>query len=178
VFSFEDLSVDVVRWDGSTYVDTTGDVASIVGNGSVEFQLHPDAIGGTTAFNFMIAVGTGDPETGQFDVAPDAGSWAFEAKKALTVETVDAKFVPAAPRAGRAFQAPVVRITLSDGTTILAPKYRCVAQLGGKLLRGKGRGGCTFTLPKTAKGKRLLVTLFVTYKGVTDEFRPYVFKVR
>ena len=76
------------------------------------------------------------------------------------------------------FQAPVVRITLSDGTTILAPKYRCVAELGGKLLRGKGRGGCTFTLPKNAKGKRLLVTLFVTYKGVTDEFKPYVFKIR
>ena len=106
------------------------------------------------------------------------GLLGFEAKKVLTVDTVDAKFVPLAPRAGFVFQAPVVRIMLSDGTTILAPKYRCVAQLGGKLLRGKGRGGCTFALPKNAKGKRLLVTLFVTYKGVTDEFKPYVLKVR
>ena len=75
------------------------------------------------------------------------------------------------------FQAPVVRVKLSDGTTVLAPSYRCVARLGGKLLRGTGRGGCTFRVPKNAEGKRLLVTLFVTYKGVTDEFKPYVFKV-
>ena len=40
------LSLDVVRWDGSAYVDTTGDVTAIVGNGSVEIQMHPDAIGG------------------------------------------------------------------------------------------------------------------------------------
>lgn len=99
-------------------------------------------------------------------------------RKTLTVETVDAKFVPALPRAGRVFQAPVVRVKLSDRTTVLAPSYRCVARLGGKLLRGTGRGGCTFRVPKNAKGKRLLVTLFVTYKGVTDEFKPYVFKVR
>ena len=178
VFGFEELSLDFLRWDGSAYVDATGDVTSILGSGSVKIQVHPDAIGGKTAFNFKVGVLTGDPETGQVDVAPDAGSWAFEAKKVLTVDTVDAKFVPLAPRAGFVFQAPVVRITLSDGTTILAPKYRCVAQLGGKLLRGKGRGGCTFALPKNAKGKRLLVTLFVTYKGVTDEFKPYVFKVR
>lgn len=46
------------------------------------------------------------------------------------------------------------------------------------VLRGAGRGGCTLKLPKNAKGKRLLVTMFVTYKGVTDAFEPYVFKVR
>lgn len=178
IFAFADLSGSFVRWDGSDYVEANGDITSIVGSGFVEIRVHPDAIGGTTAFNFMVAVAKGDPETGQIDVAPDAGSWAFEAKKALTVETVDAKFVPAAPKAGAVFQAPVVRITLSDGTTIVAPSYRCVAQLGGKLLRGTGRGGCTFKLPKNAKGKRLLVTLFVTYKGVTEEFEPYVFKVR
>ena len=67
---------------------------------------------------------------------------------------------------------------LSNGRSVLATKYRCVAQLGGKLLRGTGKGSCTFRIPKNAKGKRLLVTLFVTYAGVTDEFDPYVFKVR
>ena len=178
IFAFEDLSLDLVRWDGTEYVDATGDITLLLGSGSVEVQLHPDAIGGVTAFNFTVAATTGPPETGQIDKAPDAGSWAFEVKKAITVETVDAKFVPKAPKAGAVFQAPVVRITLSDGATILAPSYRCVAELGGKLLRGTGRGGCTFKLPKNAKGKRLLVTLFVTYKGVTEEFEPYVFKVR
>lgn len=178
VFDFEEGSGGLLRWDGSNYVATSGDVTSLVGNGSLELRLEPAAIGGTTAFNFVVVAMSGAPESEQIDFAPDTGSWSFEVKKAVTVETVDAKFVPTAPKAGFAFQVPVVRITLSDGRTIIAPSYRCVAQLGGKLLRGKGRGGCSFVLPKTAKGKRLVVTLFVTYNGATDEFKPYVFKVR
>jgi hypothetical protein len=69
-------------------------------------------------------------------------------------------------------------VKLSDGRTVPAAKHRCVAQLAGKLLRGTGKGSCTFRIPKNAKGKRLRVTLFVTHNGVTDEFDPYVFKVR
>ena len=138
--------------------------------------MHPDAIGGKTAFNFAVGVLT-EPETGQIDVAPDTGSWFFEAK-ALTVDTVDATFVLAAPRAGWVFQAPVVRITLSDGTRFSRRRTVASPSSAASSSVGRGRGGCSFTLPKTAKGKRLLVTLFVTYKGVTDEFKPYVFKVR
>lgn len=179
----QSLELVFAKWDGSEYADPgnaqQSDARVIAGSSGVEFLVRPAGLGGIAAFNFVVIAGTGraDGEF-DFDFAPDNGTWLFEAKKAITVETVDAKFVPAAPNAGSTFQAPVVRIKLSDGTTILAPAYRCVAQLGGKLLRGSGRGGCTFKLPKTAKGKRLLVTLFVTYKGVTDEFKPYIFKVR
>lgn len=171
------------KWNGSEYVDpgtpALSDAKVIVGNSGVEFLLRPGGLGGSTAFNFVVMAATGTADGAMdFDFAPDDGSWLFEARKVVTVETVNARFVPAAPRAGRVFKAPVVRVKLSDGTTILAPSYRCVARLGGKLLRGTGRGGCTFTLPKNARGKRLLVTLHVTYKGVTDEFDPYVFRVR
>ena len=179
----QNLELVLAKWDGSNYVDPANpqqsDARVIAGSSGVELMVRPAGLGGVTAFNFVVMAQTGTPEGAMdFDFAPDNGSWFYEAKKVLTVETVDAKFVPAVPRAGRVFQAPVVRVTLSDGTKILAPSYRCVAQLGGKLLRGAGRGGCLFKLPKNAKGKRLRVTLFVTYKGVTDEFKPYVFKVR
>ena len=63
VFGFEGLSLDFLRWDGSAYVDATGDVTSILAGGSVEILVHPDAIGGMTAFNFKVGVATGDPET-------------------------------------------------------------------------------------------------------------------
>ena len=96
----------------------------------------------------------------------------------VTVDTINAKFVPVAPKAGAVFQAPLVRLKLSDGRTVLAAKYRCVAQLAGKLLRGTGKGTCTLRIPKNAKGKGLTVTLFVTYGGTTDEYDPYVFRVR
>jgi len=74
--------------------------------------------------------------------------------------------------------APRVPVMLSNGKTIVAQKYRCVARLGGRPLRGSGKGGCTFKLPENAKGKRLRVSLVVTYGGITDELDPSVFKVR
>ena len=180
IFLFEDLSGALLRWDGSDWAEADaqqGDVRYLVGSSGFELLIRPAVLGGATAFNFKVVAGTGAADQ-PLDHAPDQGTWLFEAIGPAVVEDVDATFVPAAPRAGRVFQVPVVRVTLSDGTTIIAPSYRCVAQLSGKLLRGTGRGGCTFRLPKSAKGKRLLVTLFVTYKGATDKFKPYVFKVR
>lgn len=182
-FDFQGITFFFGKWDGSNYVNPgnpqLGDARVIAGSSGVEFQIRPAGLGGVTAFNFVVYAGTGTADGGfDFDFAPDVGSWLFEVKQVLTVETVTATFAPAAPRAGRVFQAPVVLLTLSDGTTITARSYRCLAKLGGKLLRGTGRGGCTFKLPKSAKGKRLVVTLSVTYDGVTDTFEPYVFKVR
>lgn len=182
VFDLGRVEHGLFRWNGTEYVEATGDVQAIMGAGTAEFRIRPETLGGATAFNFSLAVATGEPGAGQIDFAPDNGTWFFEPAKPvavpLTVERVNAKFVPAAPKAGATFQAPLVRITLSNGKKIVAQKYRCVAQLGGKLLRGSGRGGCTFKLPKNAMGKRLRVSLFVTYGGITDEFDPYVFKVR
>ena len=182
VFDFGRLEHGLFRWSGTEYVEATGDVTAIMGAGTAELRIRPEALGGTAAFNFSLAVATGDPGSSQIDFAPDNGTWFFEPAKPvavpLTVEKIHAKFVPAAPRAGSTFQAPLVRVTLSNGRKIVAQKYRCVAQLGGKLLRGSGKGGCTFKLPENAKGKRLRVSLFVTYGGITDEFDPYVFKVR
>jgi len=167
------------HWNGTEYADTPGDTIVTLGNGSVELKVKPAGLGGATAFNFVVAVATGSGDAAAIDFAPDGGTWFYELKApVVTVDRVNARFVPAAPRAGAVFQAPIVRIRLSDGRTILAPKYRCVAQLGGKLLRGSGKGSCTFRIPQNAKGKRLSVAFFVTYNGVTDAFDPYVFKVR
>jgi hypothetical protein len=182
-FDFKNVLLIFARWNGSEFVDANNpeqsDAKVVAAADGVEFLVRPAGLGGSAAFNFVVMGGTATAEGSfDFDFAPDNGSWSFEIAKSLTVETVNAMFVPALPRAGRLFQAPVVRVTLSDGRTVLAPSYRCVAQLAGKLLRGTGRGGCTFKLPQNAKGKRLAVKLFVTYKGVTDGFDPYVFKVR
>lgn len=180
IFLFEDLSGAFLRWDGSDWAEADvqqGDIRYLVGGSGFELLIRPAMLGAVTAFNFKVAAGTGAADQ-PLDHAPDQGTWLFEAIGPAVVEDVDAKFVPAAPKAGAVFQPAAVRLKLSDGTSVLAAKYRCVASLGGKLLRGKGRGGCTFKLPKNAKGKRLKVTLFVTYRGNTDEFEPYVFKVR
>ena len=178
-FEFSAASWGMRRWNGTEYGEAGGDSVAIVGAGTVEVKVRPASLGGATAFNFVIAAASGEPETAQIDAAPDNGTWFYEVKApVVTVDTIAAKFVPAVPQAGAVFQAPLVRMKLSDGKTVLASKYRCVAQLAGKLLRGTGKGSCSFRIPKNAKGKRLRVTLFVTYGGVTDEYDPYVFTVR
>ncbi len=167
------------RWNGTEYVDTPGDTVVVLGAGSAELSVKPAALGGATAFNFIVVAASGQVGEAQIDSAPDSGTWFYEVKApVVSVDTINAKFVPAAPKAGAVFQAPLVRMKLSDGRTVLAAKYRCVAQLAGKLLRGSGKGSCTFRIPRNAKGKRLQVMLFVTYGGVTDEYDPYVFRVR
>ena len=167
------------HWNGTEYVDAAGDSATIVAPGSLEAKIKPAALGGATAFNFVVVAASGNADTAEIDAAPDNGTWFYELKApVVTVDTIFAKFVPAAPKAGAVFQAPLVRLKLSNGRSVLAAKYRCVAQLGGKLVRGTGKGSCTLRIPKNAKGKRLSITLFVTYAGETDEYDPYVFKVR
>lgn len=178
---FEDVSGEFLRWDGVDWVvaDTQqGDVKFLAGASSFELLVRPAALGNVTSFNFSVAVFTGEPGTGPVDRAPDSGTWLFESVGPATVKTVIATWVPGAPKAGGVFQPGAVRLDLSDGKSVVADSYRCVAELAGKLLRGKGRGGCVFTLPKSTRGKRLKVTLLVTYKGDTTEFEPYVFKVR
>jgi hypothetical protein len=184
----DDASSALAKWDGSTYGIANlaqGDLRYLISSGSIEFLIRPAAIGNPTSFGFWAAAATGDLEEDRFDRAPDSGNWLFEPPPppppppaAVTVEAVDVDFLPAAPRAGRLFRPAVVRIELSNGKWVLVSSYRCVATLGGRPLIGKGRGGCTFALPKKSKGKRLVVTLFVTYKGGTDRFDPYTFRVR
>ena len=179
IFDFSTAGWGMRRWNGTEYVDAGGDSVAIIGGGSLEVKVGPASLGGAKAFNFVIVAASGEVETAQIDAAPDSGRWFYEAKApVVTVDTIAAKFVPSPPKAGAVFQAPLVRLKLSDGKTVLAAGYRCVAQLAGKLLRGTGTGSCTFRIPKNARGKRLRVTLFVTYNGVTDEFDAYVFKVR
>jgi hypothetical protein len=178
-FEFSSAGWGMRRWNGTEYVDAGGDSVTTVGAGSLEVKVRPASLGGAKAFNFVVFAATGEVETAQVDAAPDNGTWFYEVKNpVVTVDTIVAKFVPAAPKAGAVFQAPLVRMKLSNGKTALAAKYRCVAQLAGKLLRGTGKGSCTFRIPRNAKGKRVTVTLFVTYGGTTDEYDAYVFRVR
>ena len=62
--------------------------------------------------------------------------------------------------------------------TVAATTFRCRATLGGKAVRGTGTGGCSFAIPKTAKGKRLVVTVSATHGGRTLSIAPRTFVVR
>jgi hypothetical protein len=62
-------------------------------------------------------------------------------------------------------------------TAALPESYTCTAALGARKLPGGGTGGCTFRIPKKARGKRLVVHLTVGYQGAAKSVDfPFVVK--
>ena len=184
-----DLRGSLLKWGGSDYVDAptqAGDVRYLVGGGGIEFLLRPAVLGGATSFNFLVVASTGAADSEQFDFAPDGGSWFFEVQMPAPAPTpapalatsVQAIYAPAFAKAGKPFRVSRASVRLDNGTTAPAATFRCRATLAGKSLRGSGIGGCTFAIPKTAKGKRLVVTVSATYAGRTISTAPRSFVVR
>jgi hypothetical protein len=182
-----DLSGAFLKWSGTEYAAAPaqqGDLRYLIGGGGIEFLIRPAALGGATAFNFVLGAGTGAGDGAQVDVAPDNGTWFFEVQQpapapAPAVATsAKATYAPTAPRAGRAFRVTGASVRLDNGASAVAASFRCRATLAGKALRGTGVGGCTFAVPRTAKGKRLVVTVSATYAGRTLSIAPRTFVVR
>lgn len=178
---FEDLSSSIFRWNGADWddVDVESDgVRYIVGSSGFELLIRPALLGGVSSFGFVVFASTGVGDGSLVDRAPDAGMWLFDATPTPTVETLDLTWAPRLPRAGSIFRPATVLLDLSNGTSVRAASYRCTATLGGKALRGRGKGGCTFSVPKKTKGKRLEIVVVATYRGERIPFEPYVFRVR
>jgi hypothetical protein len=174
----KDLSGTLFKWSGSDYDEAAGDARFVVGSSGIEFHVKPASLGGATTFNFFVIAATGADDALQLDIAPDNGSWFYEFKQPAVLQSVGVTFAPAAPRAGKVFRVSGVRARLDDGTAAAPTSYACRAKLGGKALRGTGAGGCLFAVPKTAKGKRLVVTVSATYAGRTISTPPRTFVVR
>ena len=171
-------SSDFERWNGTGFAPaprTTVRVAWV--NGYVA-SVSRSELGGTTSFAFYVRARMQEGPGNQFDVSPTDSLFAY----ALSPPHIDAirpSFSPAAPRAGATFKVNSVRIQFETGEVAVASAFTCRATLAGKRVRGTGRGGCTFKLPKTAKGKRLVLTMTATATGGRPEsFRPYAFRVR
>jgi hypothetical protein len=83
----------------------------------------------------------------------------------------------ATPTHGKPFRIYGLNVTLSDGTRATASQLTCRATLGGRQFLGGGLTGCAFKLPKTAKGKRLVVTVTGNYASASLS-KTYAFRVR
>lgn len=171
-------SSDFERWNGTSFAAaprTTVRVAWI--NGYVA-SVNRSELAGTSSFAFFVRTRMQEGPGNQFDIAPDAGFFPY----ALSPPHIDAirpSFSPSAPRAGATFRVRSVRIQFETSEIATAAAFTCRAMLAGKRLRGTGPGGCTFRLPKTAKGERFVLTMTATAAGGKAEtFRPYAFRVR
>ncbi len=137
------------------------------GANAVTVSINRRELGGTSGFYFQLST---EPVPG--DTAPNSGTWSYTLQTpkpptVITISSVKVKSRPAVPVAGLALTVFVSSITLGTGESVFPERVQCRAKLGGASLKGRGKGGCTFRIPKAAGGKKLLVTVTAAYKGKT-----------
>ena len=169
-----DRTVDMLRWTGTDYGDTPDSTVRTSDGRTIE--VNRSELGNAAGFNFLVfAINqAGD----QIDLAPNAPPpFAYDLTVAApSVESATTTFSSTAPVAGRRFAVRSIQLHLSDQTTARPSSYTCVATLAGRTLRPVGR--CAWNIPRTAKGKRLVVTVAVVFRGERGQIEPYTFRVR
>jgi hypothetical protein len=159
------------RWDGSTY-DFDVPQTTFKADGRT-IEVNRSELGNTTAFDFAAGSYGGDTE----DFAPDAVNelYTYELDFTPELRALTAGFTPKQPRAGKVFAVSSLRVQ-TDTAVVRPDKRTCTAKLAGRTLRPIGP--CRWRLPASARGKALVVTIRVTYKGVAGTAQPYRFRVR
>jgi hypothetical protein len=186
LFGVDEEGYSFGRWTGADWDWDTpyATVRVIINSSGGLISVNRSELGGTQSFNFWVRTLRGEPAAGQIDDAPDDGGFNYTlAAGGPDIREVAVKTTPdAGPRAGRVFTVQPTSLVLPPAGGMLATSpqpesYQCVAQLGAKLLSGRGTGGCTFAIPKNAKRKQLSITLTVSYQGASKAVQ-LVYRVR
>jgi hypothetical protein len=170
LFELDSSGFGFARWTGSSWDwDTPYSTVHVLSSPStVTFIVNKSELGNTDAFNFWVH--TGDGEAAPYDDAPDDGTFNYSlAVGGVAIQSVDVRTTPqSGPKAGKPFTVTPTGLHVPNNSNAVAPEsYTCSAKLAGKTLRGSGVGGCTFRLAKSARGKRLLITVTAVYQGTS-----------
>jgi hypothetical protein len=157
-----------LKWDGSKMSSFSHQPVVVTTTaGGVVMALSSSDLG-TQSFNFVVGSARGN----DVDVAPDNGEFSFPPSSTpqIKFDSILVGTKPIKPKAGKRFSVSVGGAKLDTGEIVTVDSYSCSAKLAGHALHGSGTGGCTWTLPKKAKGKKLVVDVTVSYQGVSDMF--------
>ena len=167
----------LARWNGTGFEPASGTTLRLTwANGYVASVNHAE-LGATGDFGFFVRTRLKGGATNQFDVAPTDEYHLHPRSAAHRGDR--GEFTPASPRAGSTFRLSSVQLQFETAERAAAATFTCRATLAAKRIRGTGRGGCAFKLPKTAKGKRFAITISAAATGGKAEtFGPYSFRVR
>jgi hypothetical protein len=121
---------------------------------------------GTQTFDFAVVGFRGN----DIDVAPDTGA-SFPIP-AIEIQSFLYSPTPLFPKAGKRFTLKPLGIRLggSSSELVLPDSLVCAAKLAGRSLKGTGAGGCSWLLPKKGRGKKLVVSVNVSYQGASETF--------
>jgi hypothetical protein len=160
--------VVLVRATGSTFTRAPQTTLRSADAGKT-LTVNRGDIGDTTGFLFEVV-----SELDSNDDAEDTTDlWSYALNLRPVLETLEARFSPAKPKAGRPFRLARTTLRIEGGPIVKPDAITCVAALDGKRLTGR----CSWRIPASARGKRLVVTLSARYKGARATFTPWRFRV-
>lgn len=165
------------RWNGTSFERAETRTLESVFDGGYVVLVNRSELGNAAAIRFYVRTAIDGGTAAQSDVAPSADTYEYS----LSVSHVDGftpRWTPAVPRAGKTFRLSALRLGLQTGDDVPAARVGCRATLAGKRLRGTGAWQCTWRLPRTAKGKWLVVEVSAAPAGGEVETGSQRFRVR
>jgi len=176
--------VDLFQWNGSDYVGAASQSSlnfSYPTTGPV-INVNASDLGKTKGFNFAVialsgiatdAQGNPDFSNVHRDLAPDPGhgTFAYPVNIKVTLAVTAFTTSPKPVKAGKAFTVGLAADESDTGGPVDQGRVTCVATIGGtrvKLKSGRvvnGVGVCIWSIPKTAKGKRVKGSITVAAQG-------------
>lgn len=170
----ERQKVELGRWDGGAFDFNVPQTTLRTADGKT-ISVNRTELSDTLGFDFRV-VATSFSLNAR-ETAPEGGGvWSYNVVLKATIKSILTSFAPAAPQAGKYFAVRRTMVRLSTDETVQPVSFACAAKLAGKTLKQSGR--CRWLIPKTAKGKQLLVTLTAVYGEERAVFNPYRFRVR
>ena len=168
---------------GGTVVNTVSPLvvpaqSSSLSNGLWTVTVRTSDIRNPQAISFFVLTQVGPDQRNPYqDRAPDTGTWNYSLVPQAPPPPATPTIVSAAgtwvgyPTHGKRFHVGMT-LSLSNGTVAKASKVACRASLGGKSFAR----ACAFRLPKTSKGRKLVVRAIGTY-GKDSYVQTYAFRV-
>jgi hypothetical protein len=164
------------KWDGTRFApQSTLEPAVWTPGYGPTFRVSATDLGGIKGFSFSFFSTDGVTA----DWAPNRGTWSYQL---VPLELAIRAFAVDRARAGRSFSARMAVVRSDLNAALDQGEITCSAKLGAKTLVGTGsfaRGSvaCTWRLPRSARGKRLVGRVAVAFQGVEAK-RSFATKVR
>jgi len=187
-------SVNLFKWSGTDYPGAAAPSLIFTWDATgATIKINAKELGNTRAFNFGVIVISGlaldangdlDLTNAHGDFTPDRGhgTFAYEVKVTVRLSVTAFTTSPKPVKAGKAFSVGLAATQSDTAGPVQTGRVTCVAKIAGKLVRVKssrvvnGVAVCAWTVPKTAKGKRIQGSITLAAEG-TQVTRSFSLKV-
>jgi len=175
VLDGQDRTYGFYRWSGSHWADISGGTERVGWTSGAHIAFDRAQVGEPDELTFYVKTlqGSGEPEDGRVDYAPDSSTWTYQLPlqtpgppSSPTVTSKQVLVTSGTARAGKPLSVRVLlRLGVDGQAYIVGPdRLSCVARVAGTKPKTKVKSGpiawtCALVVPRTARGKTLSISL-------------------